>query len=69
MFLHKLVFDYFQYTRFQVLEKQGNLKSGLLDLDGIKLHFYESQNEGRPILFLQFIYSIFPVLENQNYPR
>ena len=52
MFLHKLVFDYFQYTRFQALEKQGNLKSGLLDLDGIKLHFYESQNEQRPILFL-----------------
>jgi 3-oxoadipate enol-lactonase len=52
MFFHKLVFNYFQYTRFLSLEKQGNLKSGLLDLDGIKLHFYESQNEGRPILFL-----------------
>ncbi len=51
-FLYKLLYSYFSYTRYNVLKKELGLKQYYADIGKQKICYFESQNEGQPLVLI-----------------
>lgn len=50
--LYDLIYKYFAFTRYRVLEKQLGLKQCFADIGGQKICYFESQNAGQPLFLI-----------------